>query len=195
MLHIPNVLITHYLELHPDNFKPVWSHDDRMSIQELVAVDVAYYRFMYNTVGEKWNWTDRLLHSDDEIRDILSNPHTRTFVMYYGGAPAGYVELTQRGNGDTEIVYFGLREEYFGKGFGKHLLSFAVMQAIDDGARRIVLNTCNLDGPHALDNYRKRGFQVYDCTEVPMPDKEYVKLSARQKGLYWVTRYAGEEAV
>ncbi len=181
---LPDVLITSYLRVYPEEFKPAFVTDDRMRVAPLHAPDVRYYRFMYNTVGEKWNWTDRLLLEDSEIRAILSDPCLTIFVLYFNGAPAGYIELAERGGGATEVVYFGLREAYWGKGLGKHLLSFGVSHAFDSGASEVILNTCNLDGPHALKNYQKRGFHVYDVTRKPMPDKEYVKLTAQQKGMY-----------
>ena len=37
------------------------------------------------------------------------------------------------------------------------------------GAQRVWLHTCNLDGPHALANYQKRGFRIYDVVEEPCP--------------------------
>ena len=67
------------------------------------------------------------------------------------------------------MVYFGLRAEYFGRGLGKYLLSRGVQRAWDDGARRVWVNTCNLDGPYAMANYLKRGFQIYMIEEEPMP--------------------------
>ncbi|MEM6526924.1 MAG: GNAT family N-acetyltransferase [Chloroflexota bacterium] len=181
---LPPVLITMYLRLYPEDFKPAYVTDDRMSIEQLVVSDVRYYRFMYYTVGAKWNWTDRLLLEDNEIRAILDEPGTSMYVLYFEGAPAGYIELAARDEEATEIVYFGLREEYWGMGLGKHLLSSGVEQAFADGASQVILNTCNLDGPHALENYQKRGFHVYDETQKPMPDKEYIKLTAQQQGVY-----------
>jgi len=183
-MSLPSTLITHYLRREPEDFRSSFIQDDRMHITQLHAADVRYYRFMYNTVGEKWNWTDRLLLEDSAIRKILEDPCLSVFVLYYDGAPAGYVELADRGDNETEIVYFGLREPFWGRGLGKHLLSFGVMTAFESGADTVILNTCNLDGPHALKNYQKRGFKVYDVTERPMPDKEYIKLTAQQKGMY-----------
>jgi GNAT superfamily N-acetyltransferase len=180
--HIPDTLITHYLELYADEFKPTFVTDDRVVIQEVVAPDIRYYRFMYNCVGEQWNWTDRLLLNDDEIRNILEDPNMSMFVLYCDGAPAGYIELVVRDDETTEIKYFGLREAFWGMGLGKHLLSWGVATAIEWGSNRIILDTCNLDGPHALRNYQKRGFRVYKTTRKPMPDKEYVKLTAQQRG-------------
>ncbi|MBA3872529.1 MAG: N-acetyltransferase, partial [Anaerolineae bacterium] len=50
-------------------------------------------------------------------------------------------------------------------------LSYAIHRAWMDGAKRIWLHTCNLDGPYALDNYIKRGFSVYKTEEEPMPQR------------------------
>jgi GNAT superfamily N-acetyltransferase len=88
-------------------------------------------------------------------------------VAWLEGAPAGYFELRRTESGDTEIVYFGLIPERTGQGWGKQLLTRAVRQAWADGARRVWLHTCTLDSPHALPNYRARGF-------VPFREERYV---------------------
>lgn len=183
MQTLPAILVTTYLEMYPEHFRPSFIQDDRMNIELLNAPDVRYYRFMYSSVGEQWNWTDRLLLSDEEIRRVLTDPQMSMYVLYYDGAPAGYVELKRHTSDMTEIVYFGLRTPYWGRGLGKHLLSFGCAQAFEDGAEHVTVNTCNLDGPYAVDNYKKRGFRVCDVTEKPMPDKEFIKLTAKQRGL------------
>lgn len=184
MPKIPNILVLTYMELCPEDFEPSYVTDDRMMIQELVAPDIRYYRFMYSTVGDQWNWTDRLLLEDEDLLRILQDSHMRMFVLYYEGAPAGYIELVRRDEYNTEVKYFGIREPFLGMGLGKHLLSYGLEVAFADGAHRVVLDTCNLDGPYALKNYQKRGFKITKIVEQPMPDKEYIKLTARQRGMY-----------
>ncbi len=89
--------------------------------------------------------------------------------MYYMfGVPAGYIELSQ-GKQSTEIVYFGLRSGYMGKGLGKHLLSYGVDYGWERGAKRLWVHTCSLDSPYALNTYLKRGFKIYNSYEEPMP--------------------------
>jgi GNAT superfamily N-acetyltransferase len=122
-------------------------------------------------VGDKWRWRDRLYLSNAELHAILSNPDNPVYVMYVRDEPAGYVELARQDDGSVEIAYFGLCEGYMGRGLGKHLLSYGVQKAWEMGATRIILNTCNLDGPHALANYQKRGFRVYMTHEQPMPER------------------------
>ena len=60
-----------------------------------------------------------------------------------------------------EIAYFGLLPEFLGKGLGKLLLTLAVTEAWDSGARRVWLHTCTLDDPAALPNYLRRGFRKF----------------------------------
>ncbi len=166
---VPDTLVTTYLHMtDPAQFRPSFLNDPRVIVRRLDCADVRFYRFLYQTVGEPWRWRDRLLLSDDELRQILAQPHTVVYVLYYDGAPAGYVELSHKDNA-VEIAYFGLRPEYMGQGLGKHLLSYGIAQAWAMGARRVWLHTCNLDSPRALDNYLKRGFSVFDIHRKPMP--------------------------
>jgi GNAT superfamily N-acetyltransferase len=82
-------------------------------------------------------------------------------VMYDEGAPAGYFELERQADGSIEIAYFGLMQEFLGRGLGKHLLTVAAEQAWSDGANRVWLHTCTLDDAAAMPNYVKRGFKPF----------------------------------
>ena len=104
----------------------------------------AFYKFLYQSVGEEWAWRDRLQMSNSELRGILASPNTQVQVMYVSGWPAGYVELYRHEDGSIEVAYFGLRRNYMGRGLGKHLLSYGVARAWDMGAKRVWLHTCNL---------------------------------------------------
>lgn len=165
----PDRLVTTYLQMtDPAHFRPAFSDDHRAVIRRMDRPDTAFYRFLYGEVGREWRWRDRLLLSDDELFDLLAQPTTTVYVLYVDGAPAGYVELNKQGD-ETEIAYFGLRAAYQGSGYGKHLLSYGIAQAWAGGARRVWLHTCNLDSPHALSNYLKRGFSIHHVDERPMP--------------------------
>ncbi len=170
----PDSLITTYLEMtRRAAFRPAYlDEDESFVVLRMETVDVPFYRFLYTAVGEQWHWRDRLLMPTDELEAELADPCTTVDVLYVGGVPAGYVELKREGEA-TEVAYFGLRPGYIGRGLGKHLLSWGVAQAWSDGAQRVWLHTCNLDSPHALDNYLKRGFTVYEVVEEPMPDRYF----------------------
>lgn len=169
---IPDTLVTTYLEMTGrEQFRPAFLTANALAECRLCAlesVDLDYYRFLYGAVGGPWRWVDRLIISNDELRSELEQPGVTVDVLYVAGAPAGYIELGRAGP-DTEVVYFGLRQAFFGRGLGKHLLSLGVQRAWDEGASRVWVHTNNLDGPHALANYEKRGFRIYRVEEEPMP--------------------------
>jgi len=168
---MPEILITTYLELNSQqDFRPSYSSDPVVQIQESHVPLVAFYRFLYKAVGEQWRWYDRNAWSDEKLSNYLSQSHIRVYVLYVSGTPAGYIELDHQPNRETEIACFGLIEPFFGRGYGKHLLSFGIQCALDSGAKRVWLHTCNLDSDIALENYKKRGFSVYKTTEEPMPE-------------------------
>ncbi len=81
--------------------------------------------------------------------------------MTVWGAPAGYFELRREPDSAIEIAYFGLLQEFLGRGLGGHLLTQAVLHAWEAGATRVWVHTSTLDHPAALPNYLKRGFTVY----------------------------------
>lgn len=163
-------LITTYLEMpSEDDFAPAFIRASDIEIVTMEMPDLGFYKFLYQSVGEEWAWRDRLQISNSELRRILTSPNTQVHVMYVSGSPAGYVELYRHDDNSVEIAYFGLRRSYMGRGLGKHLLSYGVARAWDMGAERVWLHTCNLDGPHALSNYQKRGFRVVKVVEEPMP--------------------------
>jgi len=164
----PKILVTTYLEMTSRSaFRPSYLKGAHFSVELMKKPDVDFYRFLYAAVGEQWSWRDRLLMTASELEAIIADPCVSIDVLYVGGGPAGYVELKREGS-DTEIAYFGLRPGYIGMGFGKHLLSHGIARAWQGGAKRVWVHTCNLDGPHALENYMKRGFRVVKVEEEPM---------------------------
>jgi GNAT superfamily N-acetyltransferase len=140
-------------------------------------------RFLYTAVGGQWYWLDRLLWSYQRWEEWLDRPELETWVAYVRGTPAGYFELeVQVPEGDpswrgaatsgpgaepcgrqVELAYFGLLPRFIGGGLGGWLLTIAARRAWELGPWRVWMHTCTLDGPHALSNYRARGFEV--CAE------------------------------
>lgn len=162
----PTLLTTYLHMTRRTQFRPAYISDSHFHIEQMETPDVRFYRFLYNAVGEMWCWRERDLLSDEQLQAILTK--AEVYVLYANGIPAGYVEIAPQGDA-TEIAYFGLRPQFHGRGLGKHLLSHGVAQAWAGGAKRVWVHTCNLDGPHALDNYLKRGFTIYDVHRETMP--------------------------
>lgn len=151
-----------YLQLaRPDDLNPARRDDGSLETAQAVNCPASFYRYLYGEVGRLYHWVDRLCWTDTEIRAHLTRPQITLWVMYGEGVPAGYFELERHADGSTEIAYFGLIQEFLGRGLGKHLLTEAVERAWQQGANRVWLHTCTLDDPAALPNYLKRGFQAF----------------------------------
>ncbi|MEU4660064.1 GNAT family N-acetyltransferase [Streptomyces sp. NPDC023723] len=141
-----------------------------------------FSRFLYTAVGGDVRWTDRLTWTYTRWLEHLARPGVETWVGYESGTPAGYAELAGGADGTVEIEYFGLIPAFRGRRIGGHLLSYATARAWDLGSRRpelpptkrVWLHTCSKDGEHAMANYQRRGFRLFDTkveteTEVSAP--------------------------
>ncbi len=129
--------------------------------ERLAPCTPADYRRLYREVGERWHWIDRTAWSDEQITRHLARPEISLWVLREDGEVAGWVELEHHADDAIEIVYFGLRPAFIGRGLGAELLARAVRSAFADGASRVWLHTCSLDSPMALPNYLARGFVAF----------------------------------
>lgn len=123
---------------------------------------VSFYRYLYEGVGAPWLWYERRVIDDRTLAAQVIDPKIEIFVLYYGGAPAGYFELNLREMPDIELAYFGLLPDFIGKGLGAFLLQQAIDQAWSHEPERVWVHTCNWDHPDALAVYQKCGFEPYD---------------------------------
>lgn len=154
------VIITH-LELAPADFKPKRSAREGVSFSHVTTPIPELNRFFYAAVGGRWYWIDKRPWTLAQWAERLADPvRIETWILSVGGVPAGYVELERKEGGAVEIDYLGLLSAFIGGGLGAHLLTCAVERAIAMGAKKVLLNTCNLDHPKALANYEARGFRA-----------------------------------
>ncbi|MCC7271505.1 MAG: GNAT family N-acetyltransferase [Alphaproteobacteria bacterium] len=134
----------------------------RLALLRAEPPTVAFYRFLYDTIGARWLWIVRRRMSDDDLRAIISDPEVEVFVLHVAGCPAGYVELDFRTPGDVEIAYLGVMPEFVGRGFGRHLLEWAIDTAWSRaGTTRLWIHTCSWDDPRALAMYQRAGFTPF----------------------------------
>jgi GNAT superfamily N-acetyltransferase len=147
-------------ELHPARID-----DLPVRVERVENCPPAFWRFLYSEVGRRFHWIDRLGWTDQEISNYLDDPSVSLWLLTVAAAPAGYFELRRDPDGAFEIAYFGLLQEFTGRGFGAYLLTEAVERAWALGATRVWLHTSTLDHPAALPNYLKRGFQVFRSEE------------------------------
>ncbi|NKB52297.1 MAG: GNAT family N-acetyltransferase [Rhizobiaceae bacterium] len=130
---------------------------------------VAFYRFLYHTAGEEFVWGDRRRMSDEKLAGLIGKDDVHVMVLYKSGTPAGFYDVNFSDPSETEIKYFALLPGNIGQGFGGYLLTKAILYA---GEKKVplVLDTCTLDHPMALENYRKRGFEIYREDDEEYPD-------------------------
>jgi GNAT superfamily N-acetyltransferase len=157
---VPEISVTRtYLEMYsPDELRSAERPSDAPRIDRVEECPASFFRYLYAEVGRAYHWTDRLGWSEDKIRGHLGDPAVSLWVLNWRGAPAGYFELSHRGDA-VEIAYFGLLPEFVGRGWGKFLLTEAVRTAWSLGPAKVWLHTCTLDHPAALPNYVSRGFK------------------------------------
>ncbi|MGY5014873.1 GNAT family N-acetyltransferase [Streptomyces sp. 900105755] len=163
----------------PADLLPAAAPDgDAVRIVRAEVPSPEFSRFLYASVGGDIRWTDRLGWSHARWQQHLARPGMETWVAYDRGTPAGYVELEPQDDGVVEIVYFGLVPAFRGRRIGGHLLSYGAARAWDlaerwDGlppTKRVWLHTCSLDGEHAMANYQRRGFRLFDTKVEEEPD-------------------------
>ena len=94
-----------------------------------------------------------------------------TYVISEKNDLAGFFELLYNPElKETEISYFGLLEEYIGKGIGGYALSVAIKKSFEKNIKRVWLHTCTLDHPNALKNYIARGMTVFKKENINILD-------------------------
>lgn len=132
-----------------------------LTVVRAVRPTVSFYRYLYDTVGEPWLWSDRRKLSDEALRAIIEHAEVAVHVLYANGVPAGYVELDARDRPSTEIAYFGLMPEFIGQKLGPYLLDWGIRKAWSGGISRLWVHTCTLDHPSALGLYQRAGFRPF----------------------------------
>jgi len=119
-------------------------------------------KFFYKNIGKNCQWIDRLIWTDLNWVDYISNDQLSTYILKDKSEIAGYFEmLFNKQSKEAEIAYFGILKEYFGKKLGGYLLSEAIKYSFNKGATRIWVHTCSLDHKNALSNYTSRGMNIF----------------------------------
>ena len=153
---------TTYLELDAASApRPPGRAKPNYELRRAAAASPEFARFLYAAVGYRWNWSRRLGWTWAEWHDYLRRDGRETWVAYVGGTPAGYFEMAAGAADGVEITQFGLLPSFIGIGLGGYLLCDAVQRARELRPGRVWLHTCTEDHPHALSNYRARGFRPF----------------------------------
>ena len=152
-----------YLEINSiQDLKKVDKPDEDYSLNLLEPINFQLNKFFYKNIGKKHKWIDRLVWSETQWIDYVSNKNVETYVLKYQNDLAGFFELISHSEKqEVEIAYFGLLEEFQNKKLGSYLLSQAIQKSFKENVDRVWVHTCSLDHKNALNNYIARGMKIF----------------------------------
>tara|TARA_B100001540_G_scaffold297858_1_gene300884 strand:- start:453 stop:962 length:510 start_codon:yes stop_codon:yes gene_type:complete len=160
-----------YLEIKSiKDLKIVEKPNDNCSLVQVDPPDIQLNKFLYKHIGKKYRWIDRLHWDQKKWSDYLNKPNIKTFVLKEKENLIGFFEQIIENNYNFEIAYFGILEEYFGKKYGKYLLSEAIKNSFLQNAQRVWVHTCSLDHKNALSNYQARGMKIFKSENIIIND-------------------------
>jgi GNAT superfamily N-acetyltransferase len=160
-----------YLEMRaPPAERPSPAPRDDLAIVRAESPTVSFYRYLYDTIGADWLWTDRKKLDHAALEAVLADAAVEVWVLWAAGVPAGYVELDRRAANEIEIAYFGLIPEFIGQGLGTYLLDWAIHRSWSYSPSRLWVHTQTLDHPRALAVYQKLGFVPYKTETISVDD-------------------------
>ncbi len=152
-----------YLEINfLEDLKDTSDFDEKYSVNLVDPVDFQLNKFFYKNIGKKHHWIDRLVWTEKQWIDYVSNKNVKTYVLKISNDFAGYFELNLHPEkNEVEIAYLGLLEEYQNKRLGSYLLSNAIKNSFLNKPKRVWVHTCSLDHKNALNNYIARGMKIF----------------------------------
>jgi len=152
-----------YLEINSlKDLKEVKEISENYSVELLCPTNFQLNKFFYKNVGKKYKWVDRLIWTETQWIDYVSNKKVKTYIFKNKNDLAGFFELISHvEKKEIEIAYFGLLEEFQNKKLGSFLLTKAIKISFTDNVKRVWVHTCSLDHKNALNNYIARGMKIF----------------------------------
>ena len=152
-----------YLEINSiKDLKETNQSFDDFSIVLIDPINFQLNKFFYKNIGKKHRWADRLIWSEQQWIDYVSNSKVKTYVLKKEDDLVGFFELIfHPEKNEIEIAYFGILKEYQNKKLGSYLLSEAIKKSFKNSVKRVWVHTCSLDHKNALNNYISRGMKIF----------------------------------
>ena len=152
-----------YLEIKSiQDLNEVIEPNEDYSLDLLEPINFQLNKFFYKNIGKKHKWIDRLVWTEEQWIDYVSNKNIKTYVFKFKNNIAGFFELISHiEKKEVEIAYFGLLEEFQNKKLGSYLLSQAIQKSFKGNINRVWVHTCSLDHKNALNNYISRGMKIF----------------------------------
>ena len=157
-----------YLEIKSINYlKEAQKPSKNFSLSFTKLNDFQLNKFFYKQVGKEYRWIDRLVWDDNQWINYVENPKVKTYVLKEKENLVGYFEIIfDFEKKHSEIAYFGILSEYFGKKYGGYLLSVAINKSFVKEINRVWVHTCSLDHKNALKNYQARGMKIFKSEKI-----------------------------
>ena len=157
-----------YLEINfLEDLKEASHFSDKYFVDLVDPVDFQLNKFFYKNIGKNHRWIDRLVWSEKQWIEYVSDKNVKTYVLKNENDLAGYFELNLHPKKEeVEIAYLGLLEEYHNKKLGSYLLSVAIKKSFLNKPKRVWVHTCSLDHKNALNNYIARGMKIFKTETV-----------------------------
>ena len=157
-----------YLEINfLEDLKENSNFSKNYSINLVDPADFQLNKFFYKNIGKKHHWIDRLIWTEKQWIDYVSDKNVKTYVLKNEKDLVGYFELILHSKkNEVEIAYLGLLEEYQNKKIGSYLLSSAIKNSFLNKPKRVWVHTCSLDHKNALNNYIARGMKIFKSETV-----------------------------
>ena len=151
-----------YLEmLKCPSFKsPSYNESKSVIVTERQQCSVEYFLSLYVKVGKKFEWTDQLLNGSEKVSAFLESDSVKFFELIIDKNLAGFFILDFRKPTVCDLSYFGLIEDFIGRGLGSYMLKYAILLAWESDIKSMSVNTNTLDHIAALPLYKKVGFKV-----------------------------------
>jgi GNAT superfamily N-acetyltransferase len=152
-----------YLEINSiQELNEVIEPNGDYSLNLLKPINFQLNKFFYKNIGKKHKWIDRLVWTEAQWIDYVSNKNVKTYVFKFKDDLVGFFELIFHDKKkEVEIAYFGLLEEFQNKKLGSYLLSQAIQKSFKGSINRVWVHTCSLDHKNALNNYIARGMKIF----------------------------------
>ena len=152
-----------YLEINSINdLNESRTLNDRYSVKLLEPINFELNKFFYKNIGKNHHWVDRLIWTEKQWIEYVSDQKVKTYILKNNDELAGYFELIHhKDNNEVEIAYLGLLEEYHNQKLGSYLLSSAIKSSFINKPKRVWVHTCSLDHKNALTNYIARGMKIF----------------------------------
>ena len=138
-----------------------------------------FYRYLYDTIGDKYFWVDRRKVGHDKLAEIIHAPPIRPIYSVHGQEipPAWRNSTSNPDSGSANIAYFGLMPEAQGRHLSFFFLYHTCINAWVHPITRLTVNTtAPWTPPRALPLYQRMGFVPYSREE------RFVELLEGQKG-------------